>query len=100
MARKVYVYKDGQMWEKGTEPRSTGVMIAPDLPDFVSPIDGKTYRGRAGMREHNALHDVVPTADLKGLPWKTKATEYKPDSKAIRETIIETMHRKGYWDKL
>ena len=46
------------------------VNIMPDLPDFVSPIDGKRYSGRAGLREHCAKHNVVPTADLAGLPPK------------------------------
>ena len=70
--------------------------IMGDLPEFVSPIDGKTYSGRAGLREHCKIHNVVPTADLKGLPPKTKATEYKPDRKAIRESIVKTMYQKGY----
>jgi hypothetical protein len=84
-------------YEKGTEPQpATGVTFMPDLPDFVSPIDGKLYRGRAGMREHNALHNVVPTADLAGLPFKTTATEYKPDRAAIREEIKKVMYQKGY----
>lgn len=51
--------------EEGRRPT-----IAPDLPDFRSPIDGKWYSGRAGMREHCAKHNVVPTADLAGLPPK------------------------------
>ncbi len=40
-----------------------------DLPDFVSPVDGKHYSGRAGLREHNLRNNVVPVADLKGLPY-------------------------------
>lgn len=70
--------------------------IMGDLPDFVSPIDGKVYSGRAGLREHCKKHNVVPTADLKGLPIKTKATEYKPDRRAINETIRKVMYQKGY----
>lgn len=51
------------------QPRSGGVpTILPDLPDFVSPIDGKAYSGRAGLREHCVRHNVVPNAELKGLP--------------------------------
>ena len=46
------------------------VRVMPDLPDFVSPIDGKRYSGRAGLREHCATHNVVPVADLAGLPPK------------------------------
>ena len=49
---------------------STTMSIMPDLPDFVSPIDGKTYSGRTGLREHCATHNVVPMADLAGLPPK------------------------------
>jgi hypothetical protein len=97
MTRRVWVYYKGEMYEKGTEPQpASGVTFMPDLPDFVSPIDGKLYRGRAGMREHNAKHNVVPTADLAGLPFKTSATEYKPDRAAIREEIKKTMYQKGY----
>lgn len=96
MSRRVWVYINGQSYEKGTEPRPMGPLIMPDLPDFVSPIDGKTYSGRAGMREHCALHNVVPTADLKGLPWRTTQSEYKPDRTAIREEIVKTMYQKGY----
>jgi len=72
MTRRSYVQIDGVLYEKGTEPRREPGRAYPsvmgDLPDFVSPIDGKSYSGRTGMREHNARHNVVPTADLKGLP--------------------------------
>ena len=54
--------------EEYLPPSSSGVMIAPDLVDFVSPIDGMVVRGRAGLREHCKRHDVVPTQELKGLP--------------------------------
>lgn len=96
MTRRTWVYIGGEVYEKGTEPVPTGVMFVPDLPEFTSPIDGKQYSGRAGMREHCALHNVVPTADLKGLPFKPAVQEYVPDRAAIRETIIRTMHQKGY----
>lgn len=86
---------DFQGRPRGGEDKSSYHVMG-DLPDFVSPIDGKVYSGRAGLREHCRIHDVVPTADLKGLPPKTKATEYKPDRKAIRETIQRVMYQKGY----
>jgi hypothetical protein len=96
MTRRTWVYINGVSYEKGTEPQgSSGPMFMPDLPDFVSPIDGKSYSGRAGLREHCALHNVVPTADLAGLPFKTTAQEYKPDRGAIRQEIINTMRQKG-----
>lgn len=100
MTRRTWVYFQGQMYEKGTEPNhqahgpSVGPTVIPDLPDFVSPIDRTVVRGRAGMRDHCARHNVVPTQELKGLP--TKLPEIKPDRAAIRETIIKTMREKGY----
>lgn len=102
MTRRSWVYIDGVAYEKGTEPMDTptgrGPAIMGDLPDFVSPIDHTVVHGRAGMRDHCARHNVVPTADLKGLPPMTMNREYKPDRKAIREKIIETIERKGYRD--
>ena len=85
MARKSWVYVGSVAYERGVDdealhkalhPRTTSVM--PDLPDFVSPIDGKTYSGRAGLRDHCARHNVVPTADLAGLPPRPLVMEHKP----------------------
>ena len=74
MVRRAWVYVNGVAYERGVdeipEQESRGRVLAPDLPDFVSPIDGKQYSGRAGLREHCARHNVVPTADLAGLPPK------------------------------
>ena len=55
---------------RGHGSNSLSHTVMPDLPDFVSPIDGKTYSGRTGLREHCATHNVVPVADLAGLPPK------------------------------
>jgi len=97
MTRRCWVYINGECYEKGTEPQpASGITFMPDLPDFVSPIDGKLYSGRAGMRNHNALHNVVPTADLAGLPPKTTFTAPKPDREGVRAEIIKTMYQKGY----
>jgi hypothetical protein len=63
----------------------------PDLPDFVSPIDGKVYSGRAGMRDHCARHSVVPTADLKGLPVGPQ--QRQPDRTAIRQELIKQYYK-------
>lgn len=68
-------------------------LVAPDLPSFVSPIDGKTYSGRAGMREHCAKHNVVPTADLAGLPFRPP--EHKPSKQEIRDTVQREMAKRG-----
>ena len=80
MARKSYVQIGLELVDKedyaaiqrarGHRSSTTSYTVMPDLPDFVSPIDGKTYSGRTGLREHCATHNVVPMADLAGLPPK------------------------------
>lgn len=96
MPRYTIVYpSDGSpSYYKGSDqperPTSRGVTILPDLPDFVSPIDGKTYSGRAGLREHCKRHDVVPTADLKGLPYLTTTS----DTRSPEQKRADQDHRK------
>lgn len=81
--RQSWVYpSDGsEPYLKGSRPDplvvTSGVAFLPDLPDFVSPIDGKSYNGRAGLREHNKRHDVVPNADLAGLPTLTSRSDVR-----------------------
>lgn len=103
MPRETWVYPSdgGEPYLKGSRQeyeQNTGVTFMPDLPDFVSPIDGKLYSGRAGMREHNRRHDVVPNADLKGLPPLTmtsdmRSTEQKrADAAHRKQTIINAVY--------
>jgi len=97
MARQSFVQINGVLYDKSL-PLPEGVEVkggrAPgiqaDLPDFVSPIDGKTYSGRAGLRDHCARHDVVPTVELKGLPPKTMQNT-APPSEAYREQTRRTI---------
>lgn len=102
MPRKTYVFRDGEVYEKGTEPGASAQVssqaptILPDLPDFVSPIDQTVVRGRAGMRDHCARHNVVPTADLAGLPPARSYTEYKPDRAAVKDAINRAIQMKGH----
>ena len=80
MTRSSWVYVNGVAIKKEdyrAPETSTGVSFLPDLPDFVSPIDGKRYSGRAGMRDHNARHSVVPVADLQGLPTLTSNSDLR-----------------------
>lgn len=71
----------------------------PDLPDFVSPIDGKSYSGRTGLREHCRRHDVVPNGDLKGLPVLTtnsetrSSQEIRRDKAARKEQIVRLVNQ-------
>ena len=89
MSRKSWVYVDGVAYERGVDDipvsrENPGCFIQGDIPDFVSPIDGSTVRGRAGMREHCKKHDVVPTQELSGL--RTGYTSQLSLSKAeVRE---------------
>ena len=101
MARKSYVQINGVLYDK-SEPLPPEVAAARsgpshavmgDLPDFVSPIDGTVVSGRAGLREHCRRHDVVPTADLAGLPPKPANAQYVPDRAAIRETIRRQFYK-------
>ena len=102
MARISFIQIGGKLYDK-SQPlpdevaaqlrgRSTHAVMG-DLPDFVSPIDGTLVSGRAGMREHCRKHDVVPTADLAGLPPKLANTEYVPDRAAIREAVRRQIYR-------
>jgi hypothetical protein len=72
-----------------------GTLIMPDLPDFVSPIDGRVIHGRRGLREHNKELGVTNTADYTEQ-WKRQAKErgkaFTPgagyDSKRRKEHLI------------
>ena len=99
MARQSWVYPSdgGDPYLKGTrhdEPLASAYpTILPDQPDFISPIDGLAYSGRAGMREHNRRHNVVNNRDLQGLPTLTMGSDQRsPDQKrqdaAARKELI------------
>ena len=97
--RKTYVYIDGIAYEKGTEPIREArqhATILRDIPDFISPIDGTVVHGRAGIRDHCARHNVVPTSELKGLPTQR---HYIADSSERLEDIKKVMIEKGYWTR-
>lgn len=100
MPRKAWIYIDGVAYDKDDHDaiaRARGhyeperrTVVSPDLPDFVSPIDGKQYSGRTGLREHCARHNVVPTADLAGLPPKPMLQEIRrtPEQVARNKRVI------------
>lgn len=102
MSRKGWIYHaDGTVTEKGV--RGAEAPATPQIPffvgdegEFVSPIDGKTYSGRAGMREHNKRHNVVNNRDLQGLPYEQVRRDVPPDRRAVKQALIETMKRKGF----
>ena len=81
--------------------------IQGDLPDFVSPIDGSVVHGRAGLRDHCARHNVVPTVDLEGLPpkpmngLKPTTPEERNECRRLIAAIIDSNVdlRNTDWDK-
>lgn len=96
MPRRSWVQINGKLYERGVDEipeeisHAKGAYVVPDTGSFVSPIDGKTYSGRAGLRDHCARHDVVPTVELKGLPPKTMQNT-APPSEAYREQTRRTI---------
>jgi len=96
-----WVYsRDGRVFRKDSpeyaaylsERAANAPMIAKDEGEFVSPIDGQIYSGRAGMREHNKRHDVVNWRDCQGLPTEMP----KEPPQGVREAVIEAAKRNGY----
>lgn len=73
-------------------PQGAGPMIMGDMPDFVSPIDGKSYSGRAGLRDHCARHNVVPNAELKGLP----VLQTNSDTRSSEQRRADAAERKRH----
>jgi hypothetical protein len=71
-------------------------MIMPDIPDFVSPIDGKVVNGRRGLREHNKRHNVTNAADFKNEWQKAREQrvsllEGRDNSRSRKEAVIRAM---------
>ena len=105
MARRSFVQIGGKLYERGVDDiPETAVGQAPavlgDIPDFRSSIDGSIVRGRAGLRDHCAKHNVVPTAELKGLPPKTMNQEFKPSAahrEATKRVIADVINSRGYF---
>lgn len=97
-----YEYVNGELvWARddlaNASPGQNGPSIVKDIEPFVSPIDGTVISGRAALREHCLKHNVVPTADLKGLPVKTFNQEHKSSPEyrdEMKRTIAEVIRSK------
>lgn len=105
MPRVTYVQVGTELYLKGTEPGRSYTNEAPaiigDQADLVSPVDGKLYSGRAGLREHNARNDVIDNRDLVGLPTMMsnsdfRSAEQKRASAQQRKEIIINEVNKHY----
>jgi len=93
--------RDGKLVEKHLaaplQSAQQGVTIIGEIQAFVSPIDGTLIDSRAKLREHCRMHEVVPTAELKGLPPKLAAQEYtlsKREQQERREFIAHQVNQK------
>ena len=108
MARKTWIQIDGKLWDT-SEPIPEEVLaklgprpnrqVMPDVPDFVSPIDGTVVSGRAGLRDHCARHNVVPTAELAGLPPKPMNLNLAPtreQRQQTRQVIADVINSRSY----
>ena len=103
---KAYEWQDGVLvWirpdlQDPVESLGVSAAVVGDIPDFVSTIDGTVVRGRSGLRDHCARHNVTPMEELKGLPPKTTVTPYQP-TRQEREATKRTMHQiadqRGYF---
>lgn len=99
MTRQRWIYKaDGTVVDasENSESARNSPTFLPDLPDFVSPIDGTVVRGRAGMREHCKRHDVVPTADLAGLPMRRPTHQSSPEYREGTRRVIADIINSRY----
>lgn len=103
---KAYEITDGIVtWQRedymfSPEANPSGQIIN-DIEPFVSPIDGSIIKSRRGYRDHCKRHNVVPTAELKGLPPLTFHTERErsPQEREVRKRIIgEIMSHKRYFE--
>lgn len=99
MARKSYVYdpEKGELVPKEEyQAPASRLIVMPDIPDFVSPVDGSIVHGRKSLREHNKQHGVTNSADFKET-WEKQANErakaYTPGSRYDSERRKEQIHR-------
>lgn len=65
--RRTYVYDEKlkKLVPKEEFQRELGVLVMPDLEDFVSPVDGRIVHGRAGLRLHDKELGTTNVADFK-----------------------------------
>lgn len=61
--RKVYVYRDGKIVERGSGSPTRSVQVMSDLEPFVSPVDGTVISSRSHRRAHNRRNGVIDTGN-------------------------------------
>ena len=102
--RKSYVQVDGVLYEKGTEPRSEGTMVMPDIQPYKSMIDGTMITSRSQHREHLKAHGCQELGN-EPLKWLDKPYQGIPDAnpQGRRELIaaqVREMTHKQFKDAI
>lgn len=99
MSRATYVWRNGELVEKHLaapiDSESNVPGFIPDIQPFVSPIDGTVINSRTQYRDHCKRHDVVPTAELAGLPsQRNPAARTKQDQEQLKRQIADLVYRR------
>ena len=96
--RRSWVYIDGIAYEKGTEPRSEGPMVMPDIKPYKSMKTGEMITSRSQHREHLKQHGLVELGN-EPLKYLNKPYEGIPDvnpqgrKELIRAQVNEMSHK-------
>lgn len=78
--------------------RERGLTIMPDLPDFVSPIDGSVVKGRKGYREHCRKHNVTGASDFTN-EWRENEKRRKNLTRSREQKALRIEALKEAYDK-
>lgn len=91
---KRYVLNEqtGKLEEIPMRSRSQVHTIMPDLPDFVSPVDGKVVHGRKGLREHDRRNGTTNVADYKNV-WEKRQQKRADLFQGRGPSQVETIRR-------
>jgi hypothetical protein len=95
MSRRVWVYIDGEAYERGSEPERAAHHVMGDIEPFKSP-DGAMIMGRRQWREHLKATDSIEMnhADMKAAQetWNKRkeanAEKLKDSAKYVRDASI------------
>lgn len=77
--KKSYVQIDGVLYEKGTEPVKSGVMVMSDIKPYQSMINGEMITSRSKHREHLKMHGCQELGN-EPLKYLDKPYEGIPDA--------------------
>ena len=100
MARKSWIVNPNPPYnlipkEEYQRPERASFHIMPDMPDFVSPIDGKVVKGRRGYRAHCKEHGVTNASDFKEQWKKPRLDPVRADRAARLEALKQAFDSQG-----